>query len=112
MSICPTGGRTKAANDNTTSKSNNDAIGKPILNTAARNFRVLIMVNEDSYWSVSGGCSAHSRGKPSNAKGAAGAVAAQVGALEPEGDVELSFGLQPDPSRTVSLTIVYRRETY
>jgi hypothetical protein len=113
MSICPAG-RTEAANDSTTSKSNSDAIGKLILKTAARKVRVLSMVNDDSYWSVSGDSSAHLRCKPSNVKRTAGATAALSELLRPkgEGEVEVSFGLQLGHSNGKYLTPAYLKEIF
>lgn len=45
-----------------------------------------------------------------NAKRAAHGEAAQVGALGPEGEVGVSFGLRSRRFRTISLTIDYPQE--
>jgi hypothetical protein len=60
ISICPAGSKIEAANENTTIKNKRNAIGILILITADGNVRVLSMVNERSYWSVTGECEVRS----------------------------------------------------
>jgi hypothetical protein len=52
--ICPAGIKIEAASEDTTSKSKSSVIEILILKTAAKNDRVLSMVNDYSYWSISG----------------------------------------------------------
>jgi hypothetical protein len=54
INICPTGSKIEAASEATTSKSKSSVMGTLIRNTATTNGHALSMVNECSYWSISG----------------------------------------------------------
>jgi hypothetical protein len=53
ISMCPTGSKIEPANETAISKIKSDAIGILILKTAKDDVRMLSMVNDHSYWSLS-----------------------------------------------------------